>query len=297
MSLINVDFSGLSEPATKLVEKISDAIGVLYEPTKIKKIAKAHSEVKKIELQSSIELTELEERALQRTLHAQARKQHNIDNITFKAARDINPQEQNDIEFLDKDWINYFFNQCEDISDDMMQSLWSRVLAGEAKSRGSFSKRTLNFLSTLDKRDAELITKLGITIWNQHHQPMPIIFNHKDEEIQKIGLNYDALRHLEAIGVITLGTMNYILRFKDDLCYFSYYNESIMLKINTAKNASFIPKEQNTVNIGIVLLTNTGRELIRICGSKPDINYFHYTLKKFMEEHEVFTPIQLKNKK
>ncbi len=29
MSLINVDFSGLSEPATKLVEKISDAIGVL----------------------------------------------------------------------------------------------------------------------------------------------------------------------------------------------------------------------------------------------------------------------------
>ncbi|MDF8659555.1 hypothetical protein OU632_26935 [Escherichia coli] len=32
MSLIDLSLSGLSEPGTKLIEKISDAIGVLYEP-------------------------------------------------------------------------------------------------------------------------------------------------------------------------------------------------------------------------------------------------------------------------
>ncbi|ENY0879130.1 DUF2806 domain-containing protein [Enterobacter hormaechei] len=140
MSLINVDFSGLSEPATKLVEKISDAIGVLYEPTKMKNIAKAQSEVKKIEFQSSIELSDLEERALRRTINSQARKQRNIDSITIKAAKEIDEQEQNDIELLDEDWINHFFNQCEDISDDMMQGLWSRVLTGEAKKMVVFQK-------------------------------------------------------------------------------------------------------------------------------------------------------------
>ncbi len=36
MSLIDLSLSGLSEPGTKLIEKISDAIGVLYEPTRIR---------------------------------------------------------------------------------------------------------------------------------------------------------------------------------------------------------------------------------------------------------------------
>lgn len=36
MSLIDLSLSGLSEPGTKLIEKVSDAIGVLYEPTRIK---------------------------------------------------------------------------------------------------------------------------------------------------------------------------------------------------------------------------------------------------------------------
>lgn len=31
MSLIDLSLSGLSEPGTKLIEKISDAIGVLYQ--------------------------------------------------------------------------------------------------------------------------------------------------------------------------------------------------------------------------------------------------------------------------
>ncbi|MGP8936759.1 DUF2806 domain-containing protein [Enterobacter soli] len=292
MSLINVDFSGLSEPATKLVEKISDAIGVLYEPTKMKKIAKAQSEVKKIEFQTSIELTELEERALRRTLNSQARKQRNIDSITIKAAKEIDSQAQNDIELLDEDWINHFFNQCEDISDDMMQGLWARVLTGEAQKSGSFSKRTLNFLSTLDKRDAELITNLGSTVWNQHISPLPMVFSYEDEAIQKLGLDYDSLRHLESIGVITLGTMNYSVQFEKEYGYFTYYDKSIMMKIGTRKKNTFMPIKQNSVDIGMVLLTNIGIELIRICGSKPDDNYFYSALKEFMEENEIFTPLQ-----
>lgn len=290
MSLINVDFSGLSEPATKLVEKISDAIGVLYEPTKMKKIAKAQSEVKKIEFQSSIELSELEERALRRTINSQARKQRNIDSITIKAAKEIDSQENNDIELLDEDWINHFFSQCENISDDMMQGLWSRVLTAEAQKSGSFSKRTLNFLSTLDKRDAELITNLGSTVWNQHNSPLPIVFSYEDEAIQKLGLDYDSLRHLESIGVITLGTMNYSVQFEKDYGYFTYYGKTVMMKIGTTRKNTFMPKKQNSVDIGMVLLTNIGRELIRICGSKPDDNYFYSALQEFMEENEVFTP-------
>jgi hypothetical protein len=34
---------------------------------------------------------------------------------------------------VDEDWIVRFFNVVEDISDEMMQQLWGRILAGEVK--------------------------------------------------------------------------------------------------------------------------------------------------------------------
>ncbi|MFC1592622.1 DUF2806 domain-containing protein [Chloroflexota bacterium] len=50
--------------------------------------------------------------------------------------------------------------QCRIISDDDMQMLWSRILAGESNSPGTYSKRTINALASFDKVDAELFTKL-----------------------------------------------------------------------------------------------------------------------------------------
>lgn len=292
MSLINVDFSGLSEPATKLIEKVSDAIGVLYEPRKIKKIAEANSEVRKIELKTSLELTELEERAFKRTMRSQVRKQQNIDNITIKAAAEIVDQDQNNIDQLDDDWIVHFFKQCEDISDEKMQSLWSRVLAGESIKTGSFSKRTINFLASLDKKDAELITNLGSTVWNEEYNPLPLIFDFEHKTLEKIGLDYTAIRHLESIGVITIGQLHFSIQFSQDVGVIFYHGKPITLKINTAKNHNkFMPKKENSVDIGLVLLTNIGTELIRICGSQPNEDYFHYALKELMESHEVYTEI------
>lgn len=119
-----------------------------------------------------------------------------------------------------------------------------------------------------------------------------MVFSYEDEAIQKLGLDYDSLRHLESIGVITLGTMNYSVQFEKEYGYFTYYDKSIMMKIGTRKKNTFMPIKQNSVDIGMVLLTNIGIELIRICGSKPDDNYFYSALKEFMEENEIFTPLQ-----
>jgi hypothetical protein len=41
-SIINL--GDLTKPATTLIEKISDAVGVLYQPRQIKRLAKAESE-------------------------------------------------------------------------------------------------------------------------------------------------------------------------------------------------------------------------------------------------------------
>lgn len=58
----------LAKPATVLIEKVSDAVGCLYEPTKIRSIAKAKAKAAFITAESEIQIADLERRAVQRWL-------------------------------------------------------------------------------------------------------------------------------------------------------------------------------------------------------------------------------------
>jgi hypothetical protein len=151
-SIIKVDLGGISKPATVLIEKISDAIGGLFKPFQIRRVAQAEADADKIKAISNIEITELQYRALTRLVAEEAKKQHNIESITLKALPDLEPDANPDQ--MDDDWIANFFDKCRLISDEQMQSLWARILSGEANSPGKFSKRTVNVVAGLDKPEA-----------------------------------------------------------------------------------------------------------------------------------------------
>lgn len=74
-SLINL--GDLSKPATVLIEKVSNAVGIIYEPHQIIRKARAEAEAEKIKVIAKIELTELEHRALERFVQQETRKQGN----------------------------------------------------------------------------------------------------------------------------------------------------------------------------------------------------------------------------
>ena len=152
------DLAGLSEPATRLIDKISGAMGVLWEPHQIKRIAKAKVEAAKIEVQGEIEITDMRRRALRRWIAEQTQYQQNMESITAITLPDLN--ENADPGSMDNDWLVNFFDKGRKISDDEMQRLWARILSGEANAPGSFSKRTVNCIAELNQSDAELFTSL-----------------------------------------------------------------------------------------------------------------------------------------
>ena len=82
-SIINL--GDLAKPATILIEKISNAVGVVFEPYQIKRIAKANAEATRIEAFSKIEISDLERRAMRRFVTEEAARQANIENITRKS--------------------------------------------------------------------------------------------------------------------------------------------------------------------------------------------------------------------
>jgi len=55
--------------------------------------------------------------------------------------------------------MNRFLNIAEDISDEDMQVIWGRVLAGEIKKPKSFSLRTLEVLRNMSKEEAFLLMR------------------------------------------------------------------------------------------------------------------------------------------
>jgi hypothetical protein len=284
-SIINL--GDLSRPAPVLIEKISEAVGGLFKPYQILRVAKAEAEAEHIRAESKIQISDLQRRAFYRFLEEEAKRQKNMEEITRRALPQLH--EKSKPEAVEDDWITNFFDKCRLISDSQMQSLWSRVLAGEGNSPGSYSKRTVNFLSSLDKNDAELFTELCTFGW-MIGDFAPLIYDVEAEIYKKHKITFNTLKHLDSIGLIDFEVLTVYSRLELPKQFVAnYYGAPTVLELRK--------ESENEMNIGHVLLTSIGLELAPICGSSPDAEFREYTLQKWWgmgyikkEETEQITP-------
>lgn len=63
----------LSKPAVALIEKVSEAVGGVFKPWQIVRVAKAEAEACQIQAESQIKVTEVHRRAMQRFLEEEAK--------------------------------------------------------------------------------------------------------------------------------------------------------------------------------------------------------------------------------
>lgn len=271
-SLINL--GELSKPATVLIEKISDAVGGVFKPYQIKRIAKAEAEANLIEAESQIQITDLHRRAIHRFVEEEAQKQANIESITSDSLPLL--EDHSKPEDLDDDWITNFFDKCRIVSDEEMQRLWSRVLAGQANDPGTFSRRTVNLISDLEKRDADLFTNLCRFGWMMGNLT-PLVFDYQHEIYNDNGINFGTLNHLETLGLIQFNSLSGFQHLKlPKTITVSYYGTPVELTL---------PKDaDNRLAIGQVLLTNAGGELAPICGSQPVPEYLEYVRERWTNQ-------------
>ena len=271
-SLINL--GDLSKPANTLIEKISVGVGGVFKPWQIRRVASAEADADKIKAVSKIETTELEQRAMQRFVREEAKMQKNMESITKQSLPQLDKSAKP--EKIEVDWITNFFNKCRLVSDEEMQGIWARILAGEANAPGTFSKRTVNFMDSLDKQDALFFTKLCAFNWT-FDDIQPLIYDISAEIYTKNGIKFDILQHLETIGLIST---EYLI---------GYIRESYpQTTVATYKNASYtikFPKEKNNdLGVGKVLLTSIGRELASICIPETVTGFDEYIIEEWKKK-------------
>ena len=265
-----INLGELSKPATVLIEKISEAVGGIAKPWQIKRVAQAEADASVIQANALVQVSEIERRALVRMVREEGQKQENIENITAKAIPHLSPEAQPGN--IEKDWLTHFFDRSRLVSDDEMQSLWANVLAGQANKPGSFSKRTVELVATLDKIDAQLFTRFCTFAW-MVGDVTPLILDEKNDIFNRKGINFPSLTHLDDLGLISFNNLTGFVKqgFGKYTTVF-YYGKPINIEFQ---------EDRNDLQIGKILLTRAGQELAGLCGASPSDDYFSYVLAEW----------------
>lgn len=277
INLSLIDLKALSEPACKLIEAVRSAVGLLYEPWHVRRMAKAERDAALIRAKGEVDIVitkargaekftkELEEialRASERLNNRELRRQMNIESITVKALEEL-PDSVSE-EKVDEDWIAQFFNYCQDVGDEEMQTLWARLLAGEVARPGSYSLRTLQLVRMLRKSDAELFTRFCSYVWTYYPEgAMTHIYNEQTDELLKSkGFHFGDFLHLQSLGLIEgAGALIIYAIETSEPHEFLYYGKRHLI--------TALPP----VHLYMRPLTDIGRELAPISGSEPDEEY------------------------
>lgn len=164
---------------------------------------KQHSNNTGLETKDSYELTnETDKKLIQRTqmrfLTQELRKQKNLEQIFEKTEKALeNEQAESQKNFsqpLNEDWLSYYIEGASKISDEQVQDLWAKILAGEIITPKTFSKRTLDVLLRLSSEEAKLFEKIcgyvveignNVVIINEEKLNSPDYFTYL--EIMRLG--------------------------------------------------------------------------------------------------------------
>lgn len=215
-----VQFTGIE----KLLHAILCAFGAPFksyfdcknidtEVYRIKELAKANKEAEKIYFNKNkiLDLPEgrdLEERVKVRVDFQEQRQHLNIENIIYQASEILKDEDSVDSEPVDEDWINQFFETCKNVSNETMQKIWAKILAGEIKKPRSFSLRTLQLLRSMSQKDAECFLKLSkFTILDED------TFAFVVDPAMKLNKNYehnvsDPISYSEYLSLLELGLIS-----------------------------------------------------------------------------------------
>ena len=220
---LSIDYPG-EKLLIRLWETVTEkGIGALLRPWQIRRegralvdvrreellvIAQTEQDVKAIQSGQKIvdanhQLTKLHEQAsplaiVHRNRIAQEiRSEVNVSKALLGAEAELenDPQTPPD-RTVDEDWLFRWRDAASVVSSEELQTLWGRVLAGEIKSPGSFSLRTLEFLKNISQEEALEIEKLSPFVFSNG-----CIFRNAKKLLDSEGVTFSLLLRLQNLGI------------------------------------------------------------------------------------------------
>lgn len=321
MSEIVEAIKALISPCEKLISVTQAAIGKAYEPRYVKRMADAKAyEIRQISQaiaeSSDVPITydkgdlamdtkdfdELVKRTQNRLAYQELRKQANIEAVVGNAYLDLENEPPVTDEPIDPDWLIRFFNSVEDISNEQMQYLWGKILAGEIKQPNTFSMRTLNVLKNLAQSEAELFNRIAPYIFSCPGDdektfvdlfiPVPNVYSLEKNTLEKYVIPYSEIVILCEAGIIHNNpTISITLHLEPNETDWIEGTQGRIECFNVSKKAV---KLYHTAYI----LTESGKELYSLIYSKngnlPPTGYISAFMDSFIDMNSLETNKDIK---
>lgn len=133
---------------------------------------------------------------------------------------------------MDFDWFFRFFEAAGSISNEDMQRLWAKVLAGEIREQGSFSLRTVEVLRNMTAREAQVFQRACRLVLSETDGAQ---FLFCDDSIgnydlnERHGLSAGDLFLLEECGLVNAFCINNIMELENGAGGFISYSGQMLL--------------------------------------------------------------------
>jgi hypothetical protein len=161
---------------------------------------------------------------------------------------------------IDDDWLNLYARMAEDKTSEELRSLFGKILAGEIRKPGTFSLRTMQFISTLSRDDAHKISQFFSLVLEGQFVPL---FQEINTEVEP-GLN--TRRLMEELSLASPPNTVSGLEISSDM---TPQSKSMLRGIGHAvlvQNRTDVPVR---FVVQCQVLTKTGQELVSIANPPP----------------------------
>lgn len=167
---------------------------------------------------------------------------------------------------FDFDWLIRYYEAVGNISDESMQNVWAKILAGEISVPSSYSLKTIDTLKNMRKCDVELFTTLCRHSFSCTDNKL-FLPNYHDY-MEAVGIEYSDVMKLSEIGLIFDNGM-LALNFK-------LPNEPAILSVNRELVLTIYSSEGNGTegSISQFPFTQVGIELATLVGDIPTDEHF-----------------------
>ena len=176
---------------------------------------------------------------------------------------------------VEDDWLFNWQEYSGRVSSEDLQQLWGKILASEIKSPGSYSYRTLDFLKTLSKADAEIIAIAAQFVVEG------VIFRDHDEILKKAGIDLSELIYLQELGILS-GVESTGLKFK-----WNSSEQDRFIKALISFNHCLILEHKNpkqVVSKSVYLVTAIGKEVLSLAQFGANKDYLKAAGAQFAEQ-------------
>ena len=194
----------------------------------------------------------------------EARKQSNVAAALEQAAAVLTeePQTLPDARVAD-DWLFRWRDAAGGVGDKDLQIIWGRILAGEMKSPGRFSLRTLEFVRNLSQREAELVAQLaGIVCGN-------LLIRPPGKGLDDFNLPYAAQIELSELGVISGIELGFSVQMST-LREGDYFQKLVCHDKVLLIQA---PDPAKILKLSVISVSALGRELMNLGGFQANAEY------------------------